>query len=780
MPTNLNTLRKHLARLRHLKSWPALARWTLYVVSLLIASSVIAALGLTLSLAVAWPKLPPIDALTDYRPKLPLRVYTSDGFLIGEFGEERRSVTHINQFPKHLKEAILAAEDDSFYEHSGIDYNGIIRAMLTNVASGGARQGASTITQQVARNFFLTSERTLTRKVYEVLLSFKIEANMTKDQILEVYMNQIFLGQRAYGFTQAAQAYFGKNVADLTIAESAMLAGLPKAPSSLNPVANPKRAALRQQYVLRRMRELGFIDQGQYQQALSEPWKLRVTPSDYQVRAEYVAEMARQIAVETWRDEAYTRGINIYTTITRHHQEAAYAAMRRGIMEYDHRHGYRGPEAFVEMTAQMDEDWLESTLEKYPDADNLLTAVVLEVQPKKVRVARPGEIIDIDESGLKFVAGSLSVNAPPSKKLRPGAVVRVTKNDKERWEMTQMPEVETAFVSMSSLDGAIRALVGGFDFNSNKFNHVTQAWRQPGSSFKPFIYSAALEKGFTASTVVNDLPLYFDASHTGGQPWEPKNYDGTYEGPMRLRTALTKSKNLVSIRVLQSIGAQYAQDFVTRFGFEAEKHPAYLTMALGAGSVTPWQMAAAYGVFANGGYKVQPYLIAKITDSNGQVLSQANPLLAGDENQRVLDERNVFIMDSIMKDVTRVGTAARAADLKRTDLAGKTGTTNDAVDAWFAGYNPALVAIVWVGHDQPKNLGPKETGGAAALPIWINYMRKTLAGVPNIERPIPEGIVTINGEFYYAENQPGQGIGAGNASPVENAKKIEDIKNELF
>ena len=764
------------------QSWPRYARWIFYLFGLGLAGIVLAALGLSFALAVAWPRLPSIDALTDYRPKLPLRVFTADGVLIGEFGEERRSITRIEEFPDHLKQAILAAEDDNFYRHKGIDYVGITRAAFANLSAGSARQGASTITQQVARNFFLSSERTLTRKIYEMLLAFKIEANMSKDQILEVYMNQIFLGQRAYGFTQAAQAYYGKAVKDLSIAEAAMLAGLPKSPSGINPVSNPKRAAIRQQYVLRRMKELDFITAEQFAVAVKEPLKLRPRHSESQIHAEYVAEMARQIAVETWNDEAYTRGLNIYTTLISAHQNAAYAAVRRGILDYERRHGYRGPEAFVELPAKPDDDWLDSVVDKFPDSDNLLTAVVLEAQPKRVRVARPGERIEVGESGLKFVASALSANAQPARRLRPGAVVRITRNDKNEWEIIQVPQVETAFVAMSSLDGAVRALVGGFDFDRNKFNHVTQAWRQPGSSFKPFIYSAALEKGFTPSTMINDAPLFFDAAQTGGQPWEPKNYDGNFDGPMSMRTALTKSKNLVSVRILQSVGPQYAQDFVTRFGFDADKHPPYLTMALGAGSVTPWQMASAYSIFANGGYRVQPYFITKITDSQGRVLAQASPTLAGDESLRVLDERNVFLMDSIMKDVTRFGTAARAASLKRTDLAGKTGTTNDAVDAWFAGYNPALVAVAWVGYDQPKNLGPRETGGAAALPIWIGYMNKALSGVPNIQRPVPEGVVSLGGEFYYTENQPGQGITSlgGSEAPGESSKKAEEIKNELF
>ena len=498
-----------------------------------------------------------------------------------------------------------------------------------------------------------------------------------------------------------------------------MLAGLPKAPSSFNPVVNPKRAKQRQLYVLRRMHELGYLNDAQFAAAQKDPLVVRRDIDGFAVHAEYVAEMVRQVLYERYPDDVYTRGFRVYTTITKRDQEAAYDAMRRGVLEYDRRHGYRGPEGYVDLPKDAPDDPLEEVLQEFPDSDDLLAAVVLEANPKQVKAyRRGGEIVTITEAGLRFAASSLAEKTPPNRRIRRGAVIRIQKDEKLGWQILQIPDVEAAFVALDPQTGAVRALVGGFDFARNKYNHVTQAWRQPGSSFKPFIYSAALEKGFTPATIVNDAPVVVDAALTGGQVWEPKNYDGKYEGPMRLRMALAKSKNMVSVRVLQSIGTQYAQDYVTRFGFDAEKHPPYLTLALGAGSVTPWQMARAYAVFANGGYRIDPYLIEKIVDDRGNLLAQAQPVKAGDPNLRVIDARNAFIMDSMMHDVVRIGTGARAASLGRKDLAGKTGTTNDHVDAWFAGYQPGLVGIAWIGFDQPKKLGNNETGqrrGAADL-----------------------------------------------------------------
>jgi penicillin-binding protein 1A len=769
-------------------------RWTAFPFAVLAALVVVGLLLGAFLLLVALPKVPSIDALTDYQPKIPLRVYTADGALIGEFGEERRAVVRIHEVPEVMKHAILAAEDERFYQHQGVDYVGVIRAAYSNLLAGGKRQGASTITMQLARNFFLSSEKTLTRKLYEALLAYKIESELTKDQILEIYVNQIYLGQRAYGFAAASQIYFGKALKDVTAAEAAMLAGLPKAPSSFNPVVNPKRAKVRQEYVLRRMQELGYLNDQQLVAAQKQELKVRRDIDDFSVHAEFAAEMVRQLLYERYPNDVYTRGFRVYTTLTKRDQDTAYQQVRRGVLDYDRRHGYRGPEGYAELPQNAAEEGLEDVLQEFPDSDDLLAAVVLEASQKQVRAyRRGGETVTIPEAGLKFVAGALADKTPPNRRIRRGAVIRVLKDEKGNWQVLQLPDVEAAFLALDPQSGAIRALVGGFDFHRNKYNHVTQAWRQPGSSFKPFIYSAALEKGFTPATILNDAPVVVDAALTGGQAWEPKNYDGKYEGPMRMRTALAKSKNMVSIRILQSIGPQYAQDYVRRFGFDGDKHPPYLTMALGAGSVTPWQMARAYGVFANGGYRIDPYLIERIVDDRGNLLAQAQPAKAGDPNLRVLDVRNAFIMDSMMQDVTRSGTAARAATLGRKDLAGKTGTTNDHVDAWFAGYQAEIVGVAWIGFDQPKKLGANETGALAALPIWMGYMGRTLKGVRESRQPVPDGVISVRidpdtglqaadgklAEYFYREFLP------ADEPPVATVEQVgtrspDEVRSQLY
>ncbi|RZI44917.1 penicillin-binding protein 1A [Herbaspirillum sp. HC18] len=761
-----------------------LARLVLGLVGGIVGLALVGVLVVCFALAMAYPNLPPLDSLTDYRPKIPLRIYSADNVLIGEFGEERRNLVRIKDVPDIMKKAVLAIEDDRFYDHSGVDYVGIMRAGIHNLTSS-SKQGASTITQQVARNFFLSSEQTLKRKIYEILLAWKIEQNLSKDQILEVYMNQIYLGQRAYGFSSAAQIYFGKKLSEITIAEAAMLAGLPKAPSAYNPVANPRRARARQQYILQRMAQLGYITEAEYNTAKDQVLKVKTNSSEFGVHAEYVAEMTRQLVYEQFKDEAYTRGLNVYTTITKADQDAAYLALRRGVMDYEKRHGYRGPEGYVDIPQSKDEadNAIEVVLAEHPDSDDIVAAVVLEASPKEVKaVLSSGEEISITGPGLGFATNLLSDKAPPARKVRRGAIIRVTQEN-HAWTITQMPEVESAFIAANTDDGSIRALIGGFDFNRNKFNHVTQAWRQPGSSFKPFIYSASLEKGMSPATIIADSPISFDAGQTGGQAWEPKNYDGKYEGPMPMRKGLAKSKNMISIRILHRIGAKYGQEYATRFGFDAEKNPPYLTLALGAGAVTPLQMAGAYAVFANGGYKISPYIISKVTDSTGRVLSKAEPDKSGDEANRVIDERNAFLMDNMLKDVVKFGTATRALSLKRTDIAGKTGTTNDSIDAWFAGYHPKIVGIAWIGFDQPKNLGNKETGGGLALPIWISYMQKALKDVPTQDRSVPEGIIMANGDYYYAENPPGTGIrslGLGDRPGADEEKTKDEVKNELF
>ncbi|MGB4066369.1 MAG: penicillin-binding protein 1A [Azonexus sp.] len=711
-------------------------------------------------LVLTYPNLPSLEVLTDYRPKIPLRVYTADGFLIGEYGEERRAVVAIADVPSVMKHAILAAEDDRFYQHGGIDYTGVVRAIGANLVGGGKRQGASTITQQVARNFFLTGEKTYTRKLYEALLSFKIESNLSKDQIFELYINQIFLGQRAYGFAAASQIYFGKPLKDISIAEAAMLAGLPKAPSAYNPIVNPHRARLRQQYVLRRMRELGHITETQHEAALKEPLVVKRELAEYAVHAEYVAEMARQITAERFPEEVYSRGMKVYTTLIKAEQEAAYNSLRKGVMDYDRRHGYRGAESYLDMKdIKSDQDEaIDEALQDFADAGDLIPGLVLAADAKHIKVYRKGgEVVNLTGDAMKFATRMLDDKAPPNKRLKRSAIVRLQKDDKGGWQISQLPEVESAFVAVDPKDGAIRALVGGFDFNRNKFNHVTQAWRQPGSSFKPFIYSASLEKGYGPNSVIADEPIVIPASQTGAAAWEPHNYDGKYEGPMRMRTALAKSKNMVSIRILQSIGTHYAQDYATRFGFDAAKHPPYLTMALGAGSVTPWQMVTAYSVFANGGFRINPFVVREIRDGGNQVLALSAATEAGNEETRVIDPRNAFMMDAMLRDVTIYGTAAKAsATLKRHDLAGKTGTTNEYLDAWFCGYQMTVSGCAWIGFDQPRKLGDKETGGAAALPIWIGYMSRALKDVPTLLPQAPEGLIA-SGEgrersYIYAEN----------------------------
>jgi len=752
-----------------------------WAAALLVTLALLLAALAAIALAVAYPNLPSITSLTDYRPKLPLRVYSADSVLLGEFGEERRSFVPITQIPKVMKDAVLAIEDARFYDHGGVDYVGMLRAGLAQFSEARS-QGASTITMQVARNFYLTSEKTFTRKIYEVLLTWKIESQLSKDQILEAYMNQIFLGQRAHGFAAASEIYFGKPLKDVTVAEAAMLAGLPKAPSAYNPIVNPRRATIRQQHIIERMLDNGFISAEQASAARAEKLHYRA-PSEVAVHAEFVAETARQLVFAQYGEETYTRGLNAMLTVNAAEQAVAYRALRRGLMEFELRQVYRGPEAYVDLPADPAEvdTRVAEALADHPDNDDLRAAVVLEASARKVvAVLQDGDEITVTGDGLKPVASGLGDKAAAQKQIRRGAVVRVLKNAKGQWSLTQVPEVEGGFVALDPRTGSIRALVGGFDYGKSKFNHVTQAWRQPGSSFKPFIYSAALEKGFTPTTVINDAPLFFDAGTTGSQPWEPKNYDGTFEGPMPLKRGLAKSKNMISIRILQSIGAPYAQQWVTRFGFDAEKHPPYLTMALGAGSVTPLQMASAYGVFANGGYLVAPRLIERLVDSKGHVLQQAEkPTL--DESLRTLDARNAFVMTTLLQEVTRSGTAARAqASLKRNDIYGKTGTTNDSMDAWFAGWHPSVVAVVWIGYDNPKKLGDRETGGGLALPVWIEYMAQSLKGLPVKEGTPPEGLLNVGSDWVYEEYAHGAGVGSLGLEEKAPSAPTEDERKSIL
>ena len=754
------------------KSWfLQLFKW---VVGIGVAGVASVFIIVAITMAIAYPNLPDISDLEDYRPKLPLRIFSAEGDLLGEFGEEHRTLTPIAEIPDVMKNAILAIEDARFFQHGGVDYLGMVRAALANLGRAKS-QGASTITMQVARNVYLSSEKTFTRKIYEILLTFKLENNFSKDQILEIYMNQIFLGNRAYGFAAASETYFGKPLKNITIAEAAMLAGLPKAPSAYNPISNPKRARIRQQYIIERMFENGFITAEEAETAKQQVLQIKTAAARHQGHADYVTEMVRQAMFAQYGEETYTRGLDVVTTIIHADQEAAYKALRRGIMDFERRQVYRGPEKFISLPSdpQEMEDAIDEALDEHPDNGDVQSAVVISADSKKIRALRhASELVEITGEGLKPAQSGLSEKAAPNIRIRPGALIRVIKMAKGGWEITQLPEVEGAFVALDPRDGSIKALVGGFDFVKNKFNHVTQAWRQPGSSFKPFIYSAALEKGFTPSTVINDMALFFDSDVTGSQAWEPKNYDGTFDGPMSLRRGLAKSKNMISIQILQAIGPRYAQEWITKFGFEPEKHPPYLTMALGAGSVTPMQMATGYSVFANGGLRINPWLVSKVSEQRGKLLVET-AVPAVDEANRAIEPRNAFLMTSLLQEVTRSGTAAKAqATLKRPDVYGKTGTTNDFMDAWFAGYHPTLAAVTWIGYDTPRKLGDRETGGGLSLPVWISFMETALRNTPIMEPDAPAGVVYLNNEWYFEEFSKGTGVNAlGTGEKTTNSQR---------
>ena len=746
------------------------------------------ALVVALALALAWPNLPDLSAMTDYKPRVPLRIYTADKVLIGEFGEERRNVMRLDEIPDVMKSAILAAEDDRFYQHSGVDLKGIGRAVLANLASGAKSQGASTITMQVARNFYLSSEKTYTRKFYELLLTFKIESMLSKDQILELYMNQIFLGHRSYGFAAASRAYFGKPLTEITLAEAAMLAGIPRAPSRYNPIANYNEAKRQQVVVLRRMLNLGYITPDEHQAALDQVIEIRTAEGmpagGYAIHGEYAAELARQLLYGVYKDGIYSRGFNVYTTIDSKQQEAAYRSVRDAVLQYTRRARYPGPEARVNLPANIEQDTeafsdiLAKVQREHPDAGDLLVGVVLSASPTQITVARTADnIITVDNKrALSIVARGLTKNANDKERIDRGAVVYLFNNG-DYWEVINMPAVQAAFVSMRPQDGAIQAMVGGFHFSDGKFNRVTQAWRQPGSAFKPFIYAASLEKGLTPETLISDQPFSLTSAQTGSKPWNPKNYGGRYENMLTMRNGLYKSKNMVSIRIMQAVGPKYVQDYIVRFGFDRARQPAVLPLALGAGSVTPLQLATAYSVFANNGYRVQPYLIDHITDGSGKVIMRAKPVVAGDSNARAIDPRTAYVMNHMLRGVATSGTGSRAsATLKRNDIGGKTGTTNNSHDAWFAGYTPDIVGIAWLGFDQPRSLGASETGGGLAMPVWIDYMKTALKDVPQKPLgPVPSGLKQIDGNFYFDEFPPGKAIlRVGLPSVLDDTLYIEE------
>jgi len=698
--------------------------------------------------ALIYPSLPNISHLVKYYPKQPLQIYSKEGLLIAEFGEERRDFIAISETPQQMINAILSIEDRRFFEHPGIDFIGIARAALKNIA-GRSHEGASTITMQVARNFFLTPEKTFKRKINEILLAIKIERTLSKEEILELYINQIYLGQRSFGFAAAANTYYGKNLDQLNLGETALLAGLPKAPSRYNPLVRPHLAIKRQQNVLNSMLRHGYIDKPTYILALEDSLSLKEKFMKSELQANYVAEMVRKTLFEEFGDKIYTSGLKVYTTIQKKNQLMANRAVQNGIINYMARHDLAPPEDFIEFKSKEFKDrndrdkFLLKKLKVIPTYNDFIPGVILDLQPLRVDVLlKNGKKISVYNRGLKLLKKDLAIENEGERLLKPGSVIRFVKK-RNYWVATQLPEVESSLVSMDPKTGAILALVGGFDFHRNKYNHVSQANRQPGSIFKPFIYSAALEKGITPATLVNDAPIYITAEELNtNQNWEPKNYNEKYVGAIRLREGLAKSKNLVAIRVLKHIDPEYALDYITRFGFNKKKHSPYLSMALGVGQVTALEMVAAYGVFANGGYLKQPYFIEKIIDVKGRKIKQSFSL-TNEETPRIIDPRNAFIMTSLLKEVINSGTARKAKSLKRDDIAGKTGTTNELVDAWFAGFNPDVVTITWMGFDQPRSLGKHESGSRAALPIWIDYMRPIIGEYPTKMVETPDGIIPL-------------------------------------
>jgi len=716
------------------------------VLWLITGATLLGMLALAISVAVLYPQLPDTSSLAHYQPKLPLRVYTADGVEIGGFGNEKRQYQRIDQIPKLMRDSLLAVEDARFYEHPGIDPVGVLRAVVANL-TGGRTQGASTITQQVARTFLLTREKTLSRKLKEAMLSLKIEHELSKDQILALYMNQIYLGARAYGFAEAAQTYFGKPLSALSAAECAMLAGLPQNPAYVNPIKNPERAKARQLVALMRMHAQGVIDDAQYAAAKIEHLAVR-NPGDVEVHAEYVAEMARQQVFARYGEAAYTKGLKVITTLRASEQQAAYKAIRKTLIDRELQQAWRGPEDQADLDSNLaDTDpALSQTLADYNDDEVLKVAIVTDAGPRKVTaVLATGDVVEVSGKGLRQAQPGLSSKASASLRIRRGSIVRLLQQGKD-WTLTQWPEAQGALVALNPHDGEVHALVGGFDFRNNQFNHVTQGWRQPGSSFKPFLYAAAMENGVMPETLVNDAPL------TDVGDWQPQNADGSADGPITLAEGLAKSKNLVSIRLVQLLGPQAAREWAGRFGFDVSKQPDNLTLALGAGSTTPMQLAGAYAVIANGGLTISPVVIKRVTDAEGQTLFEA-PAPVMDESKRAVPARNAFMAASLLQEVTRSGTAARAqGQLKRPDLYGKTGTTNDVVDAWFAGFQANLVAVVWLGYDIPRTLGSHSSGASLALPAWIQFMSTALAKEPVRElSPPAEGLVQVDQAWRYTE-----------------------------
>jgi len=723
------------------------------------------------------PNLPDIATLNNTQLQVPLRIFSAEGNLMAEFGEKRRIPIEHAEIPEQLIQAILAAEDARFYEHHGVDYKGLLRAVYSLATTGEKAQGGSTITMQVARNFYLTREKTYLRKLNEIILSLQIEQSLNKDQILTLYLNKIFLGNRAYGVGAAANVYYGKSIQELNLPQFAMIAGLPKAPSAFNPIANPERALLRRDYVLRRMWEVGYISQQDYLTAIQAPITASYHSRDIEVYAPYVAEMIRTQLIEQYGEEVYSIGLNVFTTIKAKHQQAANKALQSALLAYDKRHGYRGPlhhVSFDEAPAPNQETF-EQALNAYDTIGPLSPSIVSTVDASVASVyIKSLGMVELKLASMTWASKQLSTNSrgrtprKASDVLAVGDIVYVTQDKDSQWLLAQLPQVEGALIAVSPHDGAITALNGGFEYFQNKFNRVTQSSRQPGSGFKPFIYSAALEKGYTAASIINDAPVVLDDASLENE-WRPENYSQKFYGPTRLREGLIHSRNLVSIRLLRDITPDYAIEYAGRFGFDTHQMPHNLSLALGSGSAAPWDMARAYSAIANGGYRIEPYVIERIEDANGNILMQSQPatvcetcLTTSDAQvqevqndpllaraaERIMTPQNNYIMNSMMRDVVRYGTGRKALALGRNDLAGKTGTTNNQVDAWFNGFHPELVAISWVGFDSPKTLGHNETGGQAALPMWIDFMRVALDDIPEAPLREPVGMITVKIDPY--------------------------------
>lgn len=783
-------------------------------------------LGIISIVIVSWyilPGLPDIETLKDVKMQVPLRVYSSELSLIAEFGEKRRTPINIEETDPLLIKAFLAAEDDRFYVHPGVDWQGIARAVYSLIKTGTKKQGGSTITMQVARNFFLTREKTYLRKLNEIFLALKIERELTKDAILELYLNKIYLGQRAYGVAAAAYVYYGSDVNSLTLPQIAMIAGLPKAPSTTNPISNPERALTRRNYVLQRMLALSFITQEEYDHATKEPLSASLHSALIDVEAPYVAEMVRKDLVDQQGDDAYNSGLIVTTTIKAKNQNAANLALRNALLDYDKRHGYKGPEHHIEYDKTQPDEKLAVLLDSFPVLGNLYPALVTKVNEKSISAYLSGiGEVEVGWDGLKWARKYITENrrgkAPTtaSEIVQTGDVIRLVESDTGEWSLSQIPEVEGGLVSLEPDDGAIVALVGGFDFNRNKFNRITQARRQPGSGFKPFIYSAALAAGKTAATIINDAPIVFEDPGIEDE-WRPENYSRKSFGPTRLRDALTHSRNLVSIRLLHSIGVPFALEHIKKFGFDIDKLPHNLSLALGSAEITPWELARGYCVFANGGYLIDPYYIKEIKNYNNEVFFQAHPRtvckdcpeekqdsdtvaddaqvsdvdvtkseeLAKTETDikketetnyapRVVDAQNIWIMNSMTRDVIKHGTGRRALQLKRNDLSGKTGTTNDQHDAWFSGFNSNIVTISWVGFDKFMPLGSRETGARAALPMWIDYMRVALEGMPESIMERPKGLVNVR-----IDPETGQLANANNPNAIFEVFRLENAPKSV-